>query len=59
MIYTKLVNYPVDEEFIYKIAETTEDAQELIEAGFEYVTEMNSAKLFRKRKILIKGLGSS
>jgi hypothetical protein len=27
-----------------------EEAKALIESGFEYVTEVNGAKLFRKRK---------
>jgi hypothetical protein len=31
-------------------ATTIEDAHKLLEAGFEYVTEINGAKLFRKRK---------
>jgi hypothetical protein len=30
--------------------QTGGEAQELIEAGFQYVTEMDGAKLFRKRK---------
>ncbi len=33
-----------------KIAKTLEEATALIEAGFEYVTEMDSVKLFKKRK---------
>lgn len=39
-----------NEEFICKTAETIEEARELIESGFEYVTEMNGVKLFRRRK---------
>ena len=31
-------------------ASTLEDAQKLVEAGFEYVTEIDGVKLFRKRK---------
>lgn len=53
MIYTKLVAMPFDEEFICRVAESLEEAQALIEAGFEYVTDMSSIKLFRKRKILV------
>jgi len=33
-----------------KFAETVKEACELLEVGFEYVTEMESKKLFRKRK---------
>jgi hypothetical protein len=29
---------------------TIEDAQKLVESGFEYVTEIDGVKLFRKRK---------
>ena len=31
-------------------AKTVEETTELIEPGFDYVTEMNGVKLFRKRK---------
>lgn len=30
--------------------ENVEEARALIESGFEYVTEVNGVKLFRKRK---------
>ena len=36
--------------FTCKVAKTVEQAKDLIECGFEYVTEINEAKLFRKRK---------
>ena len=39
-----------NEEFICKVAKTIEEAKELIELGFEYVCEIQDAKLFRKRK---------
>ncbi|MCW4046816.1 MAG: tyrosine-type recombinase/integrase [Candidatus Bathyarchaeota archaeon] len=38
------------DEFHVKVAETLEDACKLLEAGFEYVTDMEGKKLFRKRK---------
>jgi hypothetical protein len=31
------------------VAKTLDEAKELIEAGFEYVTDMNDGKLFRIR----------
>jgi len=49
LICTHLVNFK-DDEYHVRIAKTVEEACILIEAGFEYVTEMHSAKLFRKRK---------
>lgn len=39
-----------NEDFICKVAKTLKEARELFEAGFEYVTDMDSCKLFRKRK---------
>jgi integrase len=39
-----------DDEFTVKVAMTLEEACELLEAGFEYVTDMDGHKLFRKRK---------
>jgi len=39
-----------NDEFYAKTASTVEEALKLIEAGFEYVCDMNGIKLFRKRK---------
>ena len=36
--------------FICKVAETPEEVSELIEAGFDYVTDLEDKKFFRKRK---------
>jgi len=49
LIYTHLVNFESD-EFTVKVAKTLDDAVKLVESGFEYVTEMDGAKIFRKRK---------
>ncbi len=49
MIYTHLINFEGD-EFTCRTAKDLEEAKGLIEAGFDYVTDMNSCKLFRKRK---------
>ena len=38
------------DSFVCKVAKSVEEATQLIESGFEYATEMNDAKLFRKRK---------
>jgi len=40
----------VSEEFTCRVAKTLRAAKELIEAGFEFVTDMEDSKLFRKRK---------
>jgi integrase len=49
LVYTHLVNWDSD-NFICKTAKTIEEAQKLIESGFECVTEIDNIKLFRKRK---------
>jgi len=49
LVYTHLVNFG-SEEYICKVAENIEEAKVLIESGFEYVTEVDGVKLFRKRK---------
>jgi integrase len=38
------------EEYICKVADTIEDAKNLIELGFQYICEFDQAKLFRRRK---------
>jgi len=37
-----------DDEFHVKIAASLEEACKLLEVGFEYVTDMDGKKLFRK-----------
>jgi hypothetical protein len=51
LVYTHLVNFE-DDEFHTAVADSTEKACKLVEAGFEYVTgEYNDGgKIFRKRK---------
>jgi len=49
LVYTHLINNESD-EFICKVAKTVEEAKDLVENGFEYVTEVEGVKLFRKRK---------
>jgi integrase len=38
------------DEFITRTAKTVEEACKLLEVGFDYVTEMNGIKIFRKRQ---------
>jgi len=49
LIYTHLIDFQEDEYHV-RTAKTIEEACNLVEAGFEYVTEMEDVKLFRKRK---------
>ena len=39
-----------NDEFTVRTAKTVEEAKKLLEVGFEYVTEVEGVKLFRKRK---------
>ncbi|MEM2999223.1 MAG: tyrosine-type recombinase/integrase [Candidatus Bathyarchaeia archaeon] len=42
--------FTVNEDYEVKAVETLEEAVKLLEVGFEYVTDMDGKKLFRKRK---------
>ncbi len=48
--YTQLAKFREEDEFICKVAKNTEEIQELIEKGFEYVCERDGLLFFRKRK---------
>jgi integrase len=50
LIYTQLLQFDKDDNYTCKVAQNVEQATDLIENGFEYVTEMDGLKLFRKRK---------
>jgi len=50
LMYTQLIKFENEDDFICGIAKTVEEAKALIEVGFEYVTEIDGVKLFRKRK---------
>lgn len=49
MVYTHLVHFS-SEEYHVSVAKSVDEACKLIEQGFEYVTEIDGIKLFRKRK---------
>jgi integrase len=48
--YTQLLETLENDEYHCKTASTIKEATQLIENGFEYVTEIDGTKLFRKRK---------
>jgi integrase len=50
LIYTHLVNFENEDEWISKVAKTVREAQELVENGFDYVCDVEGYKVFRKRK---------
>jgi len=49
LIYTQLIDLK-DDEYVSKVATTSEEACKLVEAGFEHVCELNNSHIFRKRK---------
>lgn len=49
LVYTQIVDFG-DEEYTVRVAHSVEEDKQLIEAGFEYVTERDGFKIYRKRK---------
>ena len=53
-LYTQLIRGHQRDEYTFKAAIASEEAQTLIESGFEYVTDLKQGetiyKVFRKRK---------
>jgi len=49
LVYTHLISFK-DDDYVCKAARSIEESRSLIESGFEYVTDFEEAKLFRKRK---------
>jgi integrase/recombinase XerD len=47
--YVQLINFE-DDDYTSAVARSVEEVRKLVEAGFQYVTEMEGAKVFRKRK---------
>jgi hypothetical protein len=44
-----LVNFESN-QYITKVAKTLSECEELVKLGYEYVTDVDGVKLFRKRK---------
>jgi hypothetical protein len=51
MRYTQLVDFESDDYHV-RTAKSLREDEELISAGFEYVTERDGVKIYRKRKWL-------
>jgi len=49
LFYTQLVDFS-EHEYVCRVAENVKEAKKLVEAGFEYMTDFEGCKLFRKRK---------
>jgi len=50
MIYTQLLHITDENEYTIRTAKTIAEATPLLENGFEYITEIDGLKIFRKRK---------
>jgi hypothetical protein len=52
LLYVQLAEelFKDQQEYVSKVAKTPKDACSLVEAGFEYVCDVDDAKIFRKRK---------
>ena len=51
LLYTQLIRADEKEDdFVCKLAKTPQEIQSLIEAGFEYICNLDDLKFFRKRK---------
>jgi len=49
LLYTQLVDFQ-DDDYSSRVAKTVNECCELVEAGFEYVCDMDNVKIFKKRK---------
>lgn len=49
MVYTHLVNFESD-EYNTATSKSLKEDEDLLKAGFEYVTERDGVKIYRKRK---------
>jgi integrase len=50
MIYMHTLPLQEDDAYVSKVARTVEETCELVELGFEYVCDMENARIFKKRK---------
>jgi hypothetical protein len=50
LVYAQLIQFKKDVNYTCKVTQNIEQATEIIENGFECVTEMEGHKFFRKRK---------
>jgi integrase len=48
--YARLVQWEAENDYLCKFTKSLADASAMIEAGWEYITDMDGGKLFRKRK---------
>ena len=50
LVYTQLLQFEQDDNYTCRVAKNQTEITQIIESGFEYVTEQDGLKFFRKRK---------
>jgi site-specific recombinase XerC len=50
MIYTHLVDFEDDGQYLVKVARDLDEYTEFLENGFEYISDYDNLKVLRKRK---------
>ena len=50
LVYTHLVGFDENDQFVVKVASSIDEFATLLEAGFEYVSDYDDKKILRKRK---------
>ncbi|MCJ7635346.1 site-specific integrase, partial [Candidatus Bathyarchaeota archaeon] len=50
MVYINLIAGESEDGWTCRVARTIDEATKLVESGFEFVTDMDGTKIFRKRK---------
>jgi len=50
LIYTHLVDFDQEDDYVVKVATSLEEYTSLLEQGFEYISDYDNAKVLRKRK---------
>jgi len=50
-LYTEIYGGLQPDQYVCETASTVKEAKQLIEAGYEYVSDMDGVKLYRKIKV--------
>ena len=50
LVYTHLVEFEEDDQFIVKVAKSLDEFTELLELGFDHVSDFDGIKVLKKRK---------
>jgi len=50
-LYTEICGDLKPEQYVCETASTVKEAKQLVEAGYEYVSDMDGVQLYRKAKV--------